>query len=662
MKRTADKVSDGSTLSQFTKQRGISVSATARVKNESKAKTSWQMTKQKSVFLKMSVDASLPLITGGAHKWSFCSIAKLVQRYADSSAAYKDALLEAMEEYNQKLTLIIYEDEIVPGNVLMQKRKVHCWYFTFKELGLRLRSEYYWIPFAALFSQSAQKVSGGVSCVTKVIMQTLLVEVPNIKTGFAACAAQPKLLQVTFGPLLNDEVAMKFMWSVKGHAGLKPCLHCSNVLMKDHPLLASDMSLCDICEADVSKFVPATDEEIWNTQDHLLEQSLVLTKSRMETLAKCCGQNCEPLGLLACRELRADIRPSESLWDPMHCYFSDGVCDQEVDLLVKSLRSIGLTHDRLMEFCNQGWFTHNGRVKLVFKKDGLKGGASDVLTATPLLRHYIFKHVSPDALPAEQKRSFELLANVVMCLSGLKARPPNSLPRESIGHLKQLQQHHLQCFKAAYGNASVRPKHHYCLHIPSQLERNQFVIDCFTPERKRRLMIAELNAAYVLNPQAASANEIHLIATANVVQMSEMPDFEFGQRGNLQLMPAAAFGHQEDVCVSTSIRLKSGLELHQNEVFFYEDKAFVMRGCGALSTGLHVLVNECAFKRYEVHKEALVWSILDEIKLLPAEVPFYFRMVSRYLYIYIHEVAYISITHWRLCCGLIFQLLGVSLL
>ena len=227
-----------------------------------------------------------------------------------------------------------------------------------------------------MFSKTAKKVAGGISGVTKMLLQSFLAEVPNILDGFAVCSARPVLVRARFGPTLQDEVAMKFAWSVKGHAGLKPCLHCSNVLMKEHPLLVSDDSLCDISEHDVSKFVLASNNEIWNAQDYLREQKLI-GNPRMGTLEKCCGQNYDPEGLLASRLLRGVVQPAESLWDPMHVFFSDGICRFEIDLLVKGLRSIGLLHSRLMDFCNHsGWQMHGSKANLEFSKDGLKGGAS----------------------------------------------------------------------------------------------------------------------------------------------------------------------------------------------------------------------------------------------------------------------------------------------
>ena len=43
---------------------------------------------------------------------------------------------------------------------------------------------------------------------------------------------------------------------------------------------------------------------------------------------------------------------------------------------------------------------------------------------------------------------------------------------------------HLQAFRLAHGDDEVMPKHHFALHLASQIARNRAVYDCFVTERK----------------------------------------------------------------------------------------------------------------------------------------------------------------------------------
>ncbi len=47
---------------------------------------------------------------------------------------------------------------------------------------------------------------------------------------------------------------------------------------------------------------------------------------------------------------------------------------------------------------------------------------------------------------------------------------------------------HLKLFKEAYGDDYIRPKHHYCMHLPDMLKRFGFLLSTFTHERKHRIV------------------------------------------------------------------------------------------------------------------------------------------------------------------------------
>lgn len=627
MKRGLPHKNEHSENQPFKKLRGVSARATANVLMASGSSSSsvgqlrWSASKGKKPFLDMQQFIQLPLSKpqGTYHCWPVLSLTKLVSYYVDQCPKYGQALLEAIRASSGCLDLVLYEDEIIPNNVLKVKRKMHVWYATFKQLSLLNRYESFWLPFAALFSKTAQKVDGGVSCATKLMIESMLNEVPSLLGGVAINHVEPVLLKASLGPILQDEVAMKFLWSVKGHAGIRPCIHCSNVLMKDHPLWRSDALFCDITEDDVSKFQTASDVDIWADQDFLAAQKDLVLKGTFENFEKCCGQNLEPQGLLASHALRRVVRPSDSLWDPMHTYFSDGICGQEIDLLLKKLRGIGVTHEMVMQFTNSGWLTCQSsyKVKLDFKKDALRGGASECMTAMPLLSFFLTRVLPADKLPNETA-SFHALHNVVVCLAALKARPLGCLPLSSIDDLTRLQRQHLLCFKAAYDSTEMRPKHHYSLHIPSQLKKNQFVLDCFTPERKHRLLLAELSAAFILSPNVPNRDETHLLATVNIIQVQELNETKFGLLD--PITTTTMFGVAGVVLTSSNVRLKFGLVLEKKHVFFKDSTAWFIKLCVLMPTGLHVLAERFRFSR--IYGKAQVWLPEGTEVLLPVEACF----------------------------------------
>ena len=65
-------------------------------------------------------------------------------------------------------------DEVSPGNMVLGRRKVHGWYFSFLEFRLHIRNENAWLHFASLQSDFVAKVDGGFSCVTRCLYQALV--------------------------------------------------------------------------------------------------------------------------------------------------------------------------------------------------------------------------------------------------------------------------------------------------------------------------------------------------------------------------------------------------------------------------------------------------------------------------------------------------------
>ena len=118
------------------------------------------------------------------------------------------------------------------------------------------------------------------------------------------------------------------------------------------------------------------------------------------------------------------------------------------------------------------------------KSENFGSTASDMLALAPMLSRFIRRVVQPqiDGSYLEPYVASMLAAfNVVYLLQSAKIEnylQPNNLRRAI--------EYHLDTFKAAYGADAIRSKHHYALHLPSQLATFGFLISTFTHERKHR--------------------------------------------------------------------------------------------------------------------------------------------------------------------------------
>ena len=75
----------------------------------------------------------------------------------------------------------------------------------------------------------------------------------------------------------------------------------------------------------------------------------------------------------------------------MRVFESEGISSQEVDLLIQSLASCEkFSNKQVSDFCNAGWLSRdNAKIRVSIRDNALKGAASDVLAAIPILFHFV---------------------------------------------------------------------------------------------------------------------------------------------------------------------------------------------------------------------------------------------------------------------------------
>ena len=140
----------------------------------------------KRPLMAMHRDVELPLKAGGTFNWKVLDLAALVQYYATKSELYRTFLRHAVTNYSLPFNALIHEDEVTPGNLVMNRRKVHGWYFSLEEFGLYIRREDSWIMFGSLQSDFvSSKVLGGFSCVVAALYRALVFQTQMFRDGIA---------------------------------------------------------------------------------------------------------------------------------------------------------------------------------------------------------------------------------------------------------------------------------------------------------------------------------------------------------------------------------------------------------------------------------------------------------------------------------------------
>ena len=114
---------------------------------------------------------------------------------------------------------------------------------------------------------------------------------PLCKDGFLirCCSVTVKL---RFGFFVSDYDAQRATFLSRGSAGLKPCLHCSNILKKNSGV--QDAFFRDISESSLSNCVRVVDDELFAELDRLRELAENGTKKQLEDLSFRLGFNYHP--------------------------------------------------------------------------------------------------------------------------------------------------------------------------------------------------------------------------------------------------------------------------------------------------------------------------------------------------------------------------------
>ena len=298
--------------------------------------------------------------------------------------------------------------------------------------------------------------------------------------------------------LLADMDGLRSSLSLKGSAGMKPCLHCLNCVKK-HSGLEGEAYI-DITEHDHSKFIRATDQDIWDLADAL--QSRVArgdTKHTINLFEMSSGLNYFEEAIFFRPCLRTLLLPSNVCVDAMHCYYANGVASWEIALCLRSIQQHTYwTVNFLQQACLQSKWTGPKCSKHVYTsyQKGLfseklftdfiyKGQASQVESLLPLLHYYFEGSLARVENIAPMLRSF---AALIACHDELRKLRYQWAPvvEADVLPLTQFQSAHHKLFVECYGADLVKPKHHHRIHLPKAFVLMQLALRCETHESKHR--------------------------------------------------------------------------------------------------------------------------------------------------------------------------------
>jgi hypothetical protein len=329
---------------------------------------------------------------------------------------------------------------------------------------------------------------------------------PNFKVGAAFSFDPPKLIRAKLIGVIADAAALKAMFEWKGASGLKPCIECDNLWMKNSRIeLANAVTFACF---DSSLYEKRSDEDVWESYDTLQAQLGIVGVGFFKNLEQGCGLKLVPGSLLEDVELRDVVRPvSHKIDDWPHVFFQSGLFNVEFRLLL----------DRCEEKeTNIGWHTfrdcsaadwkfpkdhaavNRSLSKAMFSEAREKACANSIrfritesIIAFPVIR-FVLDTLAHDELRAETA-SWRALCDMIDAILAIKKGC--NVDRPSLG---KMQPKHMKLFVDIYGESNLIPKHHSPYHVFKRLLDDLFIPDALSLERKHQ--------------KAKAFGEVHLAA------------------------------------------------------------------------------------------------------------------------------------------------------
>lgn len=480
----------------------------------------------------------LPTLSGGVMDWTCASIPALMARMVAESPPYAD-MIETTTRGNsvaKPFRLVVYSDEVTPGNVLApdNRRKFHAFYINFLEAGEHLNNVQSWLIGGAMLSTEADQVEGGLSCVTKMLLESAFGGSRCLRWGGVSLNFGSGILRTVYFELhavIADADALRAMFGYKGAAGLKPCFKCINCVSAGHGLDGDDTHVSHGCP-HLTAFALASDEDVYRASDIVsfaAEQSR--SQSELDQVEKALGLNFVPEGILQSRQLRGHLKPcSGTRYDPMHCFLCNGVVALEIKCFMKVMQvEVGVGFPHLNDFCRKEWRFPQSRANKVSnlftsKKISDKGKprlqASEIIAALPVLLYFV--EVIMEAAP-ENKRIQAAAASFVAMVQATKSY---IAAKRGLGVTRHAMESttgtHLEAWNLAYGepdSQAPKPKQHYALHIGEQLESDGRILDCFVLERKHLEP-----KAYAENSKSLRGFDAYVLLTSTNDQLAHLQD------------------------------------------------------------------------------------------------------------------------------------------
>lgn len=439
---------------------------------------------------------------GAAQPLLYINFLSLLAGLFSKGGAFTDFLLQfhssKPSSYTQPWTLVAYADEVHPGNMLnSSSRKTWCLYVSFLEFGRLLSRSDMWFCLCTIRSTEVSLLQAGFSSVFRLILEGLFGN--GLPSTGVLLTSQKGSLKVFFclGMLLQDGSAHKTVWANRQDTGSKPCFLCKNIFqLRD---AESSEGQCKVFSQflEYKQLDIASDLEVLQSWQRLAEKSKILPQAEFNKWQQATGLSYNEHALMSSTTLQAChlLKPiSLYCFDFMHTLCSHGVMNEMIFLVLNEISSSGVKvwdnlHSWMGLWCLPQAYTKCSLAKLFdnksvssYKKAGtFKCSASEVLAVYKPLQYFLQVMYVANGHMLDTCACYLTWAEVLDFLISSQA-----LPAPSPHALLQLVEKALKATVNAGFAECMKPKMHWCLHLPDCLKRWTHLPSCWALERKHK--------------------------------------------------------------------------------------------------------------------------------------------------------------------------------
>ena len=471
----------------------------------------------------------------------FAMLWTAVDKCKNFAKLIKGKLLEKPATIDAPWTIILYSDEVTPGNPLSTNnlRKFQAVYWSFLELGISaLSREESWFCVTTEYSTTANSLSAGLSQALGAIMKLFFedngynFETTGINLPFED---GPIRLFAKLGILIQDGGAHKSVWHARGDAASKLCLLCKNLFTESSHLCDADganMLRCNVIK--LAGLVQASNKDLRRTARYLESKVGTMSPVDFGTLQQALGMTYHAHSILLDRSLDRFLKPVDIyMHDWMHALFVDGVANLLVYLLFEAFIEQGDVD--IYTVCEEYVKTwrwpgrlHGSHLHEIFargdkhrKASHIKCQASDMWCLIGVLAVFVQKVLMkrrPDCSAAcKAFLSFATLVDIIVATARITIAPSKLL---------EAVEHFLEDFATAFGYEWMTPKFHWLLHFSAFLCRFGVLLNCFCLERKHR--VAKRYATELKNTSRRASKSLLMEVVCHQFGMMLEPDaFQF---------------------------------------------------------------------------------------------------------------------------------------